>query len=314
MSLWIRNSIVVASLFLIFSSDAEAHLFRRLFNQCGTGCYYPQHKRCGHRCRKLSRRFFRRCAPVTSCCPGVCTPPPPKICYQDIICTEYRMVPQTRTVPVTTYQQVTVDEGCWQRVWVPRMVTKQIPRTQYRQETSYVRSPYQVRRRVPVMAPQPSCPGCLGTQPSIMNSTPSLQPHIVPSTPSTTPAPLTVPNPTPMSSTSLDMGAYPTLTPTLAARPTAVWGGNTSPSSVSAGPVLPPNPAVLQIPQAAQANSEWQVIQSQNSYLKTQTTVTPQTAAYDDYSSRPSATAKGAFVPAPSAATVWNTPRRRKLN
>ncbi|QDT99417.1 hypothetical protein [Gimesia aquarii] len=314
MSLWVRNSIVVASLFLIFSSEADAHLFRRLFDQCGTRCYYPQHKRCGHRCRKLARRFFRRCAPVTSCCPGVCMPPPPKICYQDIICTEYRMVPQTRTVPVTTYQQVTVDEGCWQRVWVPRMVTKQIPRTEYRRETSYVRTPYQVRRRVPVMSPQPSCPGCLGTQPSIMNSTPTLQPQIVPSTPSTTPAPLTVPNPTPMSSTSLDLGTTPTLAPTLAARPTAVWGGSPNPVSVSAGPALPPNPAVLQIPQAAQANSEWQVIQSQNAYLKTQSTVTPQTAAYDEYSPRPSASAKGAFVPAPSAATVWNTPRRRKLH
>ncbi|MCA9021243.1 MAG: hypothetical protein KDA74_13930, partial [Planctomycetaceae bacterium] len=125
MSPWIRNLVVVTSVFMFFSSnsEAEAHLFGgRLFNRCGTRCCYPQHSRCGHRCRKLARRYFRRCAPVTSCCPGVCTPPPPQICYQDIICTEYRMVPQTRTVPVTTYQQVTVDEGCWQRVWVPKMV------------------------------------------------------------------------------------------------------------------------------------------------------------------------------------------------
>lgn len=315
MSPWIRNFIVVASILLFFSSDAEARLFRKLFDQCGTGCYYPQHKRCGHRCRKLARRYFRRCAPVTSCCPGVCTPPPPRVCYQDIICTEYRMVPQTRTVPVTTYQNVTVDEGCWQRVWVPRMVTKQVPRTEYRQQTTYVRSPYQVRRRVPVMAPQPSCPSCIGAQPSIINSTPTPQPYVVPSTPSTTPAPLTVPQPSPMSSTSLDLGAYPTLAPSVAAQPTSSWGASSGPSLASSGPSLPPNPAALQLPQT-QSASDWQVIQSQqNSYLKTQTMVTPQTAAYDDYSSRTSTTtAKGAFVPAPSAATVWNTPRRQRFN
>jgi len=310
MSLWVRNFIVVAALLSFFSSDAEAHLFKRLFNRCGTKCYYPQHNRCGHRCRRLAKRFFRRCAPVTSCCPGVCTPPPPQICYQDIICTEYRMVPQTRAVPVTTYQNVTVDEGCWQRVWVPRMVNKQIPRTEYRQQTSYVRTPYQVKRRVQVSTPQPTCTGCVGAQPSMMSPTPSMQPYIVPSTPSMTPVPSTVP--TPMSSTSLDMGAYPTLAPTvalaptLAAQPAVAWGGGTSgPSFASMGPALPPNPSVLQVPQA-QANSQWQTIPSQNAYLKTQT-------AYDD-SPASSATARGAFVPAPSAATVWNTPRRQRLN
>jgi len=304
MSLWVRNLIVVASVLLIFSSDAEAHLFRNLFNRCGTRCYYPQHSRCGHRCNRLAKRFFRRCAPVTSCCPGVCTPPPPQICYQDIICTEYRMVPQVQSVPVTTFQQVTVDEGCWQRVWVPRMVTKQIPRTEYRQQTSYVRTPIQVKRRVQVMsAPQPTCTDCMGAQPSMMSPSPMMQPYVVPSTPST------VPTPSPMSSTSLDMGAYPTLAPLVSAQPAGSWDGGTSGPSFASmgGPAMPPSPAMLQMPQV-QANSEWQTIPSQNGYLKTQT-------AYDDSSTgATTTTARGAFVPAPSAATVWNTPHRQRLN
>ncbi|QDV49001.1 hypothetical protein [Gimesia fumaroli] len=314
MSPWIRNFIVIASIVTLFSGtgeEAEAHIFGgRLFGRLRSRCCYPQHSRCGHRCRKLARRYFRRCAPVTSCCPGVCTPPPPRICYQDVICTEYRMIPQTRNVPVTTYKQVTVDEGCWQRVWVPKMVTKQIPQTCYRRETTYVRQPYQVRKRVPVMSSPSTCTDC-------MNGTPSmLSPSIVPSTP--TPVPSTVPTPTPMSSTSLDMGAYPTLAPTVgayptvpayptvAAQPAVSWGGTTSgPALASSGPAFSTSPTLLQVPEL-QSNSEWQTIPSQNSYLKTQ-------SAYDDSASR-TANAKGAFVPAPSAATVWNTPRRQRLN
>ena len=64
------------------------------------------------------------------------------------------MIPRTTTVPVTTYKQVTVDEGCWQRVWVPKMVTKQIQCTQYQKQTSYVKTPIQVRKRVQVTVPQ----------------------------------------------------------------------------------------------------------------------------------------------------------------
>lgn len=302
MSLWVRNFIVVASLLMFFSSDAEAHLFRNLFNRCGTRCYYPQHKRCGHRCKKLAKRYFRRCAPRTMCNQGLCVPRP-QICYQDIICTEYRMVPRTCTVPVTTYQQVTVDEGSWQKVWVPRMVTRQVPRTEYRQQTSYVRTPYKVRRRVPVMAPQSTCTDCMGGHPSMISPGPTLQPYVVPSTPSTTPTPVPTPStvPTPMSSTSLDVGAYPTLAPTLASQPVAAWGGTTSPAYVNSAPALAPNPAVLQVPQL-QANSDWQTIPSKNAYIKPQ-------VAYDDAPAK-TASAKGAFVPAPSAATVWNTPRR----
>ncbi|WP_417392455.1 hypothetical protein [Gimesia sp.] len=311
MSPWIRNCIVVASLFLIMTNDntADAHIFKRLFNRGGMGCYYPQHGRCGHRCKKLARRYFRRCAPVTSCCPGVCTPPPPQICYQDVICTEYRMVPRTTNVPVTTYQQVTVDEGCWQQVWVPKMVTKQIPRTEYRQQTSYIRTPVQVRKRVQISVPQSTCTDCMNGQPSMMSPSPSMQPYVVPSSPS----PSTAPVPTPMNSSSLDMGAYPTLAPTISAQPATGWGGNgnSGPAFSSMAATLPPSPAVLQVPDL-QTNSEWQTIPSQNSSFQTQTAVSNQ-STYDDSLSR-TASARGAFVPAPSAATVWNTPRRQPLN
>ena len=132
-----------------------------------------------------------------------------------------------------------------------------------------------------------------------------MQPYVVPSTP----APSSAPVPTPMSNTSLDMGAYPTLAPTISAQPATGWGGNGSggPAFSSMAATLPPSPAVLQVPNL-QTNSEWQTIPSQNSYARTQTAVSSQ-STYDDSLSR-TASAKGAFVPAPSAATVWNTIRR----
>ena len=38
---------------------------------------------------------------------------------------------QPAQVPVTTWRQVTVDRGNWQRVWVPRPVNMMVPQTQY---------------------------------------------------------------------------------------------------------------------------------------------------------------------------------------
>ncbi|MCA9008723.1 MAG: hypothetical protein KDB01_03200, partial [Planctomycetaceae bacterium] len=38
---------------------------------------------------------------------------------------------QPAQVPVTTWRQVTVDRGNWQRVWIPRPVTMMVPQTQY---------------------------------------------------------------------------------------------------------------------------------------------------------------------------------------
>jgi hypothetical protein len=47
-------------------------------------------------------------------------------------------VPITTQVPVTTYRNVTVDMGSYQRVWVPRLVTQRVPQTTYQSRTVWM--------------------------------------------------------------------------------------------------------------------------------------------------------------------------------
>lgn len=44
-------------------------------------------------------------------------------------------IPMTTQVPITTYRNVTVDMGSYQRVWVPRIVTQRVPQTSYQTQT-----------------------------------------------------------------------------------------------------------------------------------------------------------------------------------
>jgi hypothetical protein len=53
------------------------------------------------------------------------------------------------TVPVTKIDCITCDEGCYKMVWCPHIVTKQVPRTEYRQQTCCRTVPYTVTQRVP---------------------------------------------------------------------------------------------------------------------------------------------------------------------
>lgn len=63
--------------------------------------------------------------------------------------TQYHQQAYTETVPVQTVENVTVDEGHWQQVWVAKPVTKQVARTTYQQRTAYRTVPQQVTRVVP---------------------------------------------------------------------------------------------------------------------------------------------------------------------
>ena len=68
------------------------------------------------------------------------------------VATEYRTEPVQERVPATIVENVTVDEGGYQTVWVPRLTTKAVPRTVWQNRTSYRTVPYQVTRRVPEYA------------------------------------------------------------------------------------------------------------------------------------------------------------------
>jgi hypothetical protein len=54
----------------------------------------------------------------------------------------YRPAAQLTSVPVTTFHNVTVDEGHYQTVWVPRPVTRSVAQTTWQPQVSYRSVPY----------------------------------------------------------------------------------------------------------------------------------------------------------------------------
>lgn len=118
--------------------------------------------------RRCEPRSCRRCTrPVINCCcpaaiPAATVVPQttmvpvtetqyvqqPIMTQRDVVETQYRNEAFTTTVPKTVFDTVTVDEGSYQQVWVPRVVQKQVSRTIYEQQTAYRQVPYQYTRRV----------------------------------------------------------------------------------------------------------------------------------------------------------------------
>lgn len=76
------------------------------------------------------------------------------IAYQDVVRTEVRKEQQLVQVPVTTQRQITVDEGSYQMVWVPRQVTRNVQETILQQQVVEREVPYQVVQRVPQIVTQ----------------------------------------------------------------------------------------------------------------------------------------------------------------
>lgn len=74
--------------------------------------------------------------------------------YRDIVETKVQRQQVVENVPVTTCKNVTVDEGGYQMVWVPKPVTKQVAETSVRQQVKTVDVPVQVTRRVPQQTTQ----------------------------------------------------------------------------------------------------------------------------------------------------------------
>src|SRR5579872_4644977 len=121
---------------------------------------------CCHRCRQpCGRCTCPAPAPVVPVMPAI-----PQATYQpvietqyaqqpilqqrDVMAMEYRTEPVLETVPATTVENVTVDEGSYQTVWVPRLTTKAVARTTLQTRSSYRTVPYQVTRRVSEYATQ----------------------------------------------------------------------------------------------------------------------------------------------------------------
>lgn len=114
---------------------------------------------CHRCCCRTCKRPCGYCvcpAPQTSYQPVVETQyaQQPVIQQRDVAVTEYRAEPVVETVPVASYENVVVDEGSYQTVWVPRLTTKTVARTSYQTRTAYRSVPYQVTRRVSEYATQ----------------------------------------------------------------------------------------------------------------------------------------------------------------
>lgn len=253
----------------------------------------PDAIQAGHRdkdkCCKKCQKPCGRC-----CCPAQATPAPqtsyqpvietqyaqqPVLQQRDVTVTEYRTEPVAETVPATTYENVTVDEGSYQTVWVPRLTTKAVARMTYQTRTSYRTVPYQVTKRISEYATQ---------------TVPYQTVRYVPTTGAslaytTTPGYVATLPPTYTTGTPIVSGTYPAYAaaPVYPTYPTPVIAS--APITSSIGPV--PDPRFADAPS---------------------TPITPRMASrYDSYpSSSESSVVRGpSFVPAPSAAQVWRSSR-----
>lgn len=99
--------------------------------------------------------------PVGDCCdsPAMIAPqtmmrPQQITTYVDVPKTVLRQEAVQVQVPTTTYRQVAVDEGSFQQVWVPRLVTKNVAQTVMQTQVQYRQVPQTVMERVPQITTQ----------------------------------------------------------------------------------------------------------------------------------------------------------------
>jgi hypothetical protein len=223
-----------------------------------------------------------------------------QITYRNETRTAYRREAQTERVAVTRRENVTVDEGGYQMVWVAKPVTRSVARTEWQNSISYRDVPYQVTHRVPQVStklvPQQTvryvpqtvrtvmaAPRCNTCQPTAWNS------HL---------------------HTAYSGYPSPYATATLprrhVARPLVAPDPPREATSSSPGG-LTPSPVHLETPELADEKGNWITIKPKSANTRT----TSNDDRFGDYqvaprvSSRPAAAGK--FSPVPSAASVWQT-------
>ncbi|WP_437200770.1 hypothetical protein [Planctomicrobium sp. SH664] len=141
------------------------------------------------------------CAPVSPCgpCGGMAAPVMPMTPMMPAPCgpcgmnaapvvgvqTQIRREAQVVSVPVTTYRSVTVDEGSYQQVWVPKLVTKSVPQTTIQQHVQYRDVPYQTVQEPPQyqtsLTPIPETASIPAPYPSaVVAENPRVEPSVAP--------------------------------------------------------------------------------------------------------------------------------------
>lgn len=284
------RSVVVLMSFGIFTPIAgQAQSF---LNPCSTCQQRPAHCTCTG-LRPTVQTTYRQQQVVT---------------YQNVAQTVYRKEAHYETVPVTAYQSVTVDEGGYQKVWVPKLVQKQVPKTVYQQRLSYRTVPYQVTRRVPQISTQivpqqqvryvpqqyqtvmarPVCNTCGVFSAPTMAWVP---PYTLSSTALATPTPVAAP----ASSTVATM-------PTMTVSPTRTAKRE---PQLADGPT--PDPKFMDVPSANY--DDWEPVAPRTALSSKSPLGNYEVAPhrYQQIDSRAANRRSGRFVPAPTAATVWRT-------
>ncbi len=223
-----------------------------------------------------------------------------QVTYRDEARTEYRREAYTERIPVTRTDNVVVDEGGYQMVWVPKRVTRSVARTEWQNRVSYRDVPYQVTHRVPQV------------------STKLVPQQTVRYVPQTVRTVMTAPRcntclPTAWNThlhTAYSGYPSPYATATLprrqAARPLVAPNPPREETSQGTGP-LPPSPVHLETPELADDSGDWVTIRSKDSRNRTTSDDDPfrDNRVAPRVSSRPPAAGK--FSPVPSAAAVWQT-------
>lgn len=242
--------------------------------------------------------------------------------WQNVTRTGWKTETHCETVPVTTWQNVTRDEGGYQMVWVPKPVTRAVPRTvlQQRVGTHQVPVSYQtaVPRTVTQLVPErhiqyvprthhytvpvaPACPTCVPGVPAIPGG----------------PAPYHSHQHTPPGAgyAAPPSSGYPVMPAPAHPAPLTL-----PPGPANSGPTVP-EPVDPADSSARNSDGHWTEISrpGSGSVPATSTGLTRQ-QNYDGVSNSPSSSqpgdttdrtpnpaARGKFVRAPSAATVWQT-------
>ena len=291
--------LLVAFTFAPWTSPAYGQLFPGLFGQCGV-CARPCQPTC-------VAPMPCSCCACTGVAPVARTQyvPQQTVTYKDIPRTEYRQQAYVETTPATVYQNVTVDEGGYQQVWVPKLVTKSVARTVYQQHVKYRAVPYQVNQRVAQVSTQLIPQQAVGYMPYSYQT----------------------------ASTCASCGPVPTAAawPTSVAPNVPVIRSTRQPVPTMPALTVPqPKPLGVDKPRTQPTpdpkfsgevgrldDHEWTVVQSRgtmrgtgraersNRYDEVPAGVAHQNRSREDISR--TASARGMFVPAPSAARVWQS-------
>ncbi len=276
----------------------QAQRFRRPFHECCETCERP-HAQCSCTQARPVVQTQLRAQQVTT--------------YRDVTETHVRNESIVENVPSTTYRNVTVDEGGYQMVWVPKPVTKQVAQTVIQQQVKTRAVPYQVTRRVPQISTQ-----------LVPVQTVQYMAETIPfSMPMTSmPAPVMFPG----AAASCNSCGSPS---TALGLPYASDQIGYAPSFAQPVPMtasIPTMPAItVPLPQTAfgptpitpePSVEQWQTIPPRGAsenrsrgYESPSSRSVP--APMDEANQSPRRTSM--FVPAPSAATVWNSRRETSL-